>query len=111
MKVGGDAEKDPRFRKVIEKLEKSAQKTKKHPPASKKAAEAQAAAVSPPNERNAGAKANQVEAMKSAEAPKAEPNGFLALLRAEIEKVMPKNLDDADKFMEGNETEQVKGAV
>ncbi|RKH23194.1 hypothetical protein D7X12_41925, partial [Corallococcus sicarius] len=42
---------------------------------------------------------------------KAEPNGFLALLRAEIEKVMPKNLDDADKFMEGNETEQVKGAV
>ncbi|RKH40949.1 phage tail protein [Corallococcus sicarius] len=111
MKVGGDAEKDPRFRKVIEKLEKSAQKTRKHPPASKKAAEAQAAAVSPPNERNAGAKANQVDAMKSAEAPKAEPNGFLALLRAEIEKVMPKNLDDADKFMEGNETEQVKGAV
>ncbi|WP_147451525.1 hypothetical protein, partial [Corallococcus llansteffanensis] len=111
VKVGGDAEKDPRFRKVIEQLEKSAQKTRKHPPASKKAAEAQAAAVSPPNERNAGAKANQVDAMKSAEAPKAEPNGFLALLRAEIEKVMPKNLDDADKFMKGSETEQVKGAV
>lgn len=111
VKVGGDAEKDPRFRKVVEQLEKSAKKTRKHPPASKKAAEAQAAAVSPPNERNAGAKANQVDAMKSAEAPKAEPNGFLALLRAEIEKVMPKNLDDADKFMKGSETEQVKGAV
>ncbi|MBJ6764107.1 hypothetical protein JGU66_25315 [Myxococcaceae bacterium JPH2] len=111
MKVSGDAEKDPKFRKVIEQLEKSAKKTRKHPPASQKASEAQKAAVSPPNERSAGAQANQVDAMKSAEAPKAEPNGFLALLRAEIEKVMPKNLDDADKFMKGNETAQVKGAV
>ncbi|MBZ4417833.1 hypothetical protein [Myxococcus sp. RHSTA-1-4] len=111
VKVGGDAEKDPRFRKVIEQLEKGAARTKKHPPASQKASEAQAAAVSPPTERLAGAKANQVDAMRSAEAPKAEPSGFLALLRAEIEKVMPKTLDDADKFMEGNETAQVKGAV
>ncbi|WP_163998228.1 phage tail protein [Pyxidicoccus caerfyrddinensis] len=111
VKVGGDAEKDPRFRKVIEQLEKSSKKTKQHPPAAQKASEAQAAAVSPPSERTAGAKANQVDAMKSAEAPKAEPSGFLALLREEIEKVMPKNLDDADKFMEGNETAQVKGAV
>ncbi|RJS18796.1 hypothetical protein DRW03_24360 [Corallococcus sp. H22C18031201] len=111
MKVSGDAQKDPKFRKVIEQLEKSARKTRKHPPASQKASEAQKAAVSPPNERSAGAQANQVDAMKSAEAPKAEPNGFLALLRAEIEKVMPKNLDDADKFMKGNETAQVKGAV
>ena len=111
VKVGGDAEKDPRFRKVIEQLEKGASKTKKHPPASQKASAAQAAAVSPPTERTAGAKANQVDAMKSAEAPKADPNGFLTLLRAEIEKVMPKTLDDADKFMEGNETGQVKGAV
>ena len=111
VKVGGDAEKDPRFRKVIDQLEKGAKKTKQHPPAAQKAAEAQAAAVSPPTEQVAGAKANQVEAMKAAETPKADPNGFLTLLRAEIEKVMPKNLDDADKFMEGNETGQVKGAV
>lgn len=111
VKVGGDAEKDPRFRKVVEQLEKSAGKSKQHPPASQKASEAQAAAVSPPSEQVAGAKANQVDAMKAADAPKAEPSGFLALLRAEIEKVMPKTLDDADKFMEGNETAQVKGAV
>jgi hypothetical protein len=111
VKVGGDAEKDPRFRKVIDQLEKGAKKTKQHPPAAQKAAEAQAAAVSPPTEQVAGAKANQVEAMKAAETPKADPNGFLTLLRAEIEKVMPKNLDDADKFMEGNETGQVKDAV
>ncbi|MCP3169235.1 phage tail protein [Myxococcus qinghaiensis] len=111
IKVGGDAEKDPRFRKVIEQLKKSSDKTKKHPPASQKAAEAQAAAVSPPTEQLAGAKGNQVDAMKAAEAPKTEPNGFLAMLRAEIEKVMPKTLDDADSFMEGNETAQVKDSV
>ncbi len=111
VRVGGEAEKDPRFRKVIEQLEKGARQNKKHEPASQKAAQAQAAAVSPPSERSAGAKATQVDAMKEAETPKADPNGFLALLRAEIEKVMPKNLDDADKFMEGNETAQVKGAV
>ena len=111
VKVGGNAEKDPRFRKVIEQLEKGAKKTKQHPPAAQKAAEAQAAAVSPPTERLAGAKANQVDAMKSAETPKADPNGFLTLLHAEIKKVMPKKLDDADKFMEGNETGQVKDAV
>jgi|GEM_PF-6323194 len=111
IKVGGDAEKDPRFRKVIEQLKKSSDKTKKHPPASQKAAEAQAAAVSPPTEQLAGAKGNQVDAMKAAEAPKTEPNGFLAMLRAEIEKVMPKTLDDADSFMEGNQTAQVKDSV
>ncbi|NTX40488.1 hypothetical protein HUA78_39290 [Myxococcus sp. CA033] len=111
IKVGGDAEKDPRFRKVIEQLKKSSDKTKKHPPASQKAAEAQAAAVSPPTEQLAGAKGNQVDAMKAAEAPKTEPNGFLAMLRAEIEKAMPKTLDDADSFMEGNETAQVKDSV
>jgi hypothetical protein len=33
------------------------------------------------------------------------------VLRAEIDKVMPKNLDDADKFMKGGESEQMKGAV
>jgi hypothetical protein len=111
VKVGGDPDKDPRFRKVIEQLEKSADKVKRHPPASKKAAEAQAAAVPPANAQMAGAKANQVDSMQEAEAPKAEPDSFLALLREEIEKVMPRNLDEADKFMEGGEKDQIKGAV
>ncbi|AKJ02884.1 hypothetical protein ATI61_11373 [Archangium gephyra] len=111
VKVGGEPENDPRFRKVIEQLEKGADKTKRHPPASAKAAEAQAAAVPPANARLAGAQANQVDAMKEAETPKAEPDSFLALLREEIDKIMPRSLDDADKFLEGGETARVKGAV
>jgi hypothetical protein len=92
-------------------LETSAQQAGAHPPAAQKAAEAQAAAVSPPNEGAAGAKASQVDAMKAAEAPRADSSGFLALLRQEIEKVMPQNLDDATRFMQGGEKGQIKSAV
>jgi hypothetical protein len=92
-------------------LEASAQQTGAHPPADQKAAEAQAAAVSPANEGAAGAKARQVNVMKAAEAPRADSSGFLALLRQEIERVMPQNLDDATRFMQRGEKGQIKSAV
>jgi hypothetical protein len=95
----------------MEQLDASAQQAGGHPPASQKAAEAQAAAASPPNEGAAGAKAHQVDAMQSAEAPRADSSGFLALLRQEIERVMPQNLEDATRFMQGGEKGQVKSAV
>jgi hypothetical protein len=104
-------EKDPRFRQVIDTLRQGAAAISRHPSARQKAAEAQAAAVPPADEKLAVAKANQVSAMKAAEARKAEPSSFLTALRAEIEKVMPRTLDEADKFMEGGEKEQLKGAV
>lgn len=107
----GKAAKDRRFLKVIEQLQQSARKVGQHPPAKRKAAEAQAAAKAPANEKEAGARANQVDDMKDAKVEKPATGGFLAILRAEIEKVMPKNLDDADKFMKGGESGQVKGAV
>ncbi|HET9930336.1 MAG TPA: hypothetical protein VFQ35_06610, partial [Polyangiaceae bacterium] len=105
------AAKDPRFQKVVSQLQQSARKVGQHAPPAKKSAEAQAAAKAPPNEKEAGARANQVDDMKDAKAEKPSTGGFLAVLRAEIEKVMPKNLDEADKFMEGNESSQMKGAV
>lgn len=105
------AAKDPRFMKVIAQLQSSARKVGQRDPAARKAAEAQAAAKAPPNEKEAGARANQVDDMKDAKADKPDKGGFLAVLRAEIEKVMPKNLDDADKFMKGGESGQIKGAV
>src|SRR4051812_36112545 len=63
------AAKDPRFTKAIEKLDKNAARLRKHDPAAKKAAEAQAAAQSPPKERIAGAQAVKVEQMRAAETP------------------------------------------
>ncbi|WP_437576627.1 phage tail protein [Sorangium sp. So ce887] len=105
------AARDQRFLKVIGQLQQSARKVGQHPPAKRKADEAQAAAKAPANEKEAGARANQVDDMKDAKAEKPNKGGFLAILRAEIDKVMPKNLDDADKFMKGGESQQIKGAV
>ena len=102
---------DPRFKQVTDKLVKGSTNLKKHPPAAKKANEAQKAAVPPAKEKLVGAQANQVDTMQEAKAKKPDPNSFLALLRAEIEKVMPQNLDQADQFMEGGEQQQMKGAV
>lgn len=104
-------QRDPRFQKLTAQLKRSATQVKRHPPAAQKAREAQAAAKGPANEKAAGAKAKQVDKMKEAEGKKPESSGFLALLRAEIEKVMPQNLDEADKFMKGGEKAQIKGAA
>src|ERR1051325_1974119 len=91
-------ESDPRFRKVMDVLKASAAKAKSHPPPSKRAAEAAAAAKEPPNARLATGKAKQVDKIKDAPTKKPEKDSFIALLRAEIAKVMPKNLGETDKF-------------
>src|SRR5229473_3183646 len=103
--------KDPRFKKVIDKLGESAKKARSHPPAKKKAAQAQAAALPPPNEKLAGAQANKVDDMGAAPTGKPEATSFLEMLRAEIKKVMPKKTEDADSFMKGDDRKQLKGAM
>jgi hypothetical protein len=102
---------DPRFKKVSEALRRNASTIKKHPPAKKKADEAAAAAKGPPNEKAAGAKEKQVDKMEGAKTKKPESNSFLALLRAEIEKAMPKTLGDTEKFMEGGQSGDLKGSL
>jgi hypothetical protein len=102
-------ESDPRFRKVMEQLKAGASKTKAHPPAAKKAAEAAAAAKGPPNERIAAGKQRQVDKIKEAPAKKPERSSFLALLRAEIDKAMPKTLGDTEHFDE--KADQMKGGL
>jgi hypothetical protein len=111
VKLSGPAANDPRFRKVADQLDAAAKKETQHDPAGKAVADAQAAAAPPANEKLAGAKAAQAAEMKAAEPGKPEPNSFLAVLRAEIEKVMPKNLGEAANFMKGGETGRLKGAV
>jgi hypothetical protein len=105
------AAKDPRFTKAIERLDKNAARLRKHDPASKKAAEAQAAAQSPPKERVAGAQAVKVEQMRAAETPKPKPASFLELLRAEIEKAMPKTLGETDDFLDDDKKREMKSGV
>ena len=104
-------ESDPRFAKIVEDLKRKSAKVKQHPTPKQKAAEAQAAAKGPPNERAAGGKAKQVDKIKEAKTKKPEPTSFLALLRAEIEKAMPKTLGDTEKFMKGGDAGSLKGSL
>lgn len=100
---------DPRFRKVMEQLKAGAAKTKAHVPATKKGGEAAAAAKGPPNERLAAGKAKQVDKIKEAKEGKPEPSSFLAILRAEIAKAMPKTLGATDNF--DQTAQQMKGGL
>src|SRR5437016_3825901 len=101
-----DPKADPRFQRVEAKLKSDSARIKVHPPARKKASEYQAAAKGPPNEKLAGAKAKQVDKMEQAPTGKPDENSFLTLLRAEIEKALPKNNDEAKEFVnEGQKAE------
>jgi hypothetical protein len=100
---------DPRYQRVMEQLKSGAQRTKAHPPAAKKAADAAAASKGPANERLAAGKSKQVDKIKEAKEGKPEQSSFLAMLRAEIAKVMPKNLGETDNF--DSTAQQMKGGL
>jgi hypothetical protein len=100
---------DPRYQRVMEQLKSGAQRTKAHPPAAKKAADAAAASKGPANERLAAGKSKQVDKIKEAKEGKPEQSSFLAMLRAEIAKVMPKNLGETDNF--DGTAQQMKGGL
>lgn len=102
---------DPRFKNVKNKVEQKGRELKKHPTAKQKATEAAKAAKGPPNEKSSGAKANKVDSMKDTKAEAPPADSFLTVLRAEIEKVMPSNIEDADNFMDGGAESEMKGAV
>ena len=102
---------DPRFVAVTQQAQAGAKKLKQHPTAATKARQASKSAKAPGNERLAAAKAKVVDAVKEAPAPKPQPASFKALLRAEIDKAMPKTLGDTEKFMQGGAQSQMKGAA
>jgi uncharacterized protein YdcH (DUF465 family) len=106
-----NAQADPRFQKVKGKVGQKAAQLRKHPTAKLKAFQAAKAAKPPANAQMSGAKEKQVAAMKDAKAAEVKKDSFLELLRAEIKKVMPSTLDDADNFMEGGKEGEMKSAV
>ena len=111
VKTKANPQNDPRFKRVIDKLNNDSRKIKQHPPAAKKAAEPAKAAKPPVNEKAAGARTKQVEKLDQAETKKPETSTFLELLQAEIAKAMPKTLGDTEKFAKGGSSEQMKGSL
>lgn len=106
-----DPRSDPRYQRVVSKLDADGRKLKQHPPPSRKSDESAKAAKGPANEKAAGARAKQVDKLEQSDTPKPQTASFLSMLRAEIEKVMPKTLGDTEKFMKGGSGNEIKGSL
>jgi hypothetical protein len=84
---------------------------KSHAPAKAKVAEADAAALGPPNEVAAKAEEEQVDAMAVARAGTFDKGAFIAAVRTAIEKTAPKTLEEADNLKDSDKLGQVKDQV
>ncbi len=102
-------EEDPAFQAVIERTNLAAMKEKKHAPAKAKASEAQAAAVSPPNEVSSRAADQQVQEMDQQQPKPFDRAGFKAAVLERIAAIAPKTLEQADEFKESGRLDTVKG--
>lgn len=113
---------DPRLTQALGKVRRNAARLKKHDPAKDKADQAQDAAEPPEKERYSRAQGNKVVDIKSEmdSAEKKKPSvdekppqekSFLELLEEEIERVMPKKIEDADRFMNEEDRKNLKGSM
>ena len=102
---------DPDFQAVVKQVKQVASQQQRHAPASTKAKEAQAAAVSPASERESQAQANQVDQMAQAQIPPFDAAAFKAALLKRIAEIAPKKLQDADEFKQSNKLASVKEAM
>ncbi|WP_287267018.1 DUF4157 domain-containing protein [Moorena sp. SIO3A2] len=104
-------ESDPDFKAVVAKAKGIANKQKQHAPASTKAKQAQAAAVSPAKEIESKAQANQVGEMAQAPTPGFDAAAFKAKLMERIQSAAPETLEQADEFKDSNKLASVKSQM
>ncbi len=104
-------ESDPDFKAMVAKAKGVANKEKQHAPASTKAKQAQAAAVSPAKEIESKAQANQVGEMAQAPTPGFNAAAFKAKLMERIQSAVPKTLEEADEFKDSNKLASVKSQM
>jgi len=103
------AQNDPGFKAVVNSTKSVAAQEKKHPPAGKKSAEAQAAAVSPANEVESKAQDKQVQEMNQQQPGQFNAGAFKAALMEKISAATPQTLEEADNFKDQNKLDSVKG--
>jgi hypothetical protein len=99
---------DPGFQRVVRSVHSAAAKQRAHAPARAKAAEAQAAAVSPPSEVASRAKDRHVQEMDRTQPRPFNRAAFKAALLAKIKETAPKSLEEADNFKESGKVADVK---
>ena len=102
---------DPRFAKVASAVKGTAKGLRAHPAPAAEARKAGDAAVAPPNDRAAQAKAAQADKMAAAKPAGFDKAKFMAAVRSAIAAKAPHNLDEADKFAESGKADGVKSEV
>ena len=100
---------DPKFQAVTTRVKTTATGEKAHLPAKTKAAEAQAAAQSPPNEVPSRAEARQTDKMAAQKPGRFDRDGFMTALLGKINSAAPKTLEDAQNFKGSGKLGALKG--
>jgi hypothetical protein len=104
-------EEHPGFQQAKAHIEHAGAKSRAHPAAHTKAAEAQAAAVGPPNEAASQAKAGQVDTMGAAKPKGFDKAAFVGAVQEAVAKAAPQNLEEADDFKSSGKAAKVKDEV
>ncbi|UZO81756.1 DUF4157 domain-containing protein [Aquimarina sp. ERC-38] len=105
-------EEDPNFQQLEERVANTAEGQQEHEPATLVTGGAQAAAVSPSNERVGGAQAAQVATMEEQEVGEFSAEAFKAQLMQRIESMqLPANEEEAVDFENNNNIDEVRNAA
>ena len=103
-----DPKADPNFIAVTQNIAVTADQQAAHQPAGELSEDSQEAALPPGNERESIAQADQVDEMEEAEPKPFSAAAFKAKLMERIATMqLPENQDQADKFEENNNIDQV----
>ena len=101
-------EQDPAFQAVKKRTKVTSTKVKQHEPGNKKQADAANAAMGPANEVESKAQESQTDEFAAQKPPVFDASSFKKALKAKLEEITPKNLEEADEFKEKGKTENVK---
>ena len=104
-------EDDPAFASVTNAVGGAAAAKKAHPTAASKAAEAQEAALAPPDDLAGQAKASKVDTMDAQQQGAFDKKAFISAVKVAIEAKSPKTLEEADEFKESGKAGEVKDDV
>ncbi|MNU71483.1 hypothetical protein D3C71_609130 [compost metagenome] len=103
-----DPKADPNFIEVTRNIAVTADKQSAHQPAEELSEDSQEAALSPGNERESIAQADQVDEMEEVEPKPFNADAFKAKLMERIASMqLPENQDQADKFEKNNNIDEV----
>lgn len=101
-------EEDPEFQATVARKDKTVAEQQAHEEPKVVAGAAQAASISPSNERESLAEAGQVNEMDQEEPGVFDATSFKAMLMEAIKAILPKNNDEADDFADSGKVDEVK---